>query len=468
MPDQPASPNEPSPLEIDLAGGFLPAWAREQTTQSKKDVERFTRMAERDEARGDKRPMRRGNDRGDRRPRRDGDRPRSGGPQREDRERRVEREFVQPLAGWKVRILPDPRGVEGLARQLKQSAKAYPLFELAMLVIEKPERFLAELSREGESSPELFQCEADGSLWTSERDGVAHVLKQRLDAYYRRETITVEAPKGVFPFIAVCGMSGELLGPPNHHDYQPRLARLHAEKFANVSFESFKSRVRMARDEETIQKWKDAQSVKEVFYPLEVAEGEEAPRLDSQADLERHFRTHLAGKSVRKIERKVSVPGLAAVSASTSAVRQLVRKQVAELRRFPLSLAHILGQALTGKGLQIFKAHENITYVSLARPHYLDREATPVADGVGAILIYLQEHPKESRADQWKGLLAQRAIPEGGTEAARDAAVLSDLSWLLHQGYVVDYARRGLEVVKRQARPPKGEPGKGSVAADSR
>lgn len=451
MTSQPASPNEPTPLEIDLAGGFLPDWAREKTTDDKKHVERLAKFAEREE--DPRRPFRRGQDRDRRPPRRDGDRKRDGRrPQRDDRERRVEREVIHPLVGWKIRLLPDPRGVEGLARQLKQSAKAYPLFELALMVIEKPERFLAELTREGESSPELFRCEADGSLWISEREAVAHLIQNRLESFYRKESITVDPPKGNFAFVAVCGMSGELLGPPNHHDYQPRLSRLHAERFANMPFDAFKSRIRMARDEETIQKWKDSQSVREVYYPLEVAEGEEAPRLDSPADLERHFKTHLASKAVSKVASKVTVPGLAGVSSSSQPVRQLIRRQVAEIRRYPLPLAHILGQSLTSKGLQIFKAHENITYVSLARPHYLDRETSPVADGVSAILTYLAEHPKQPRAEQWKAILAQRSIPEGGTEATRDAAVLGDLSWLLHQGYVVDYAHRGLEVVKRPSR----------------
>ena len=35
-----------------------------------------------------------------------------------------------------------------------------------------------------------------------------------------------EAPKGVWNAIAVCGFSGALLGPPNHHDFQRNVARL--------------------------------------------------------------------------------------------------------------------------------------------------------------------------------------------------------------------------------------------------
>jgi len=51
------------------------------------------------------------------------------------------------LAGWEVRILADPRGIDGLARQIKSTAMAYPLFDLAQLILEKPERYLVELQR---------------------------------------------------------------------------------------------------------------------------------------------------------------------------------------------------------------------------------------------------------------------------------------------------------------------------------
>jgi hypothetical protein len=458
--ETPASP-EGSNLEIDLALSFQPAWVKEASAPDK-----LARLADRFADDSSDRGQRRGDRRGprqDRRPPRDGER----GPRREggDRGKRREgrkgdrrddrrdprREAPRPepiLAGWDLTITTNAGGVEGLARQIKSTALAYPLFDLAQLVLEKSERYTVHLKRK--DGPALFQLTTDGSVWLSEREAIGHALAKHLDTFYRRETVAVDPPKGSYACVAVCGLSNTVIGPPNYHDYQDRLRKLHAERYANMPFEAYKNRVRMVRDEEMIQKWKDERSQREEFLPLATPEGEEPPRLASRADVERHFRQHHAPQVIVQASDTIEVPGPAILHSSTPGALTLARRTVDELRRFPLPLAHTLGQALVARGLHIFKAHENITYVSIARPRYLDRATTPVSDALSGILTYLEEHPKTPAGERRKALAALRPVPEGENgEAEREAAVTRDLSWLLHEGYVVDYARRGLEVVRR-------------------
>jgi hypothetical protein len=521
MSDEPSSPADLGAIDLSLS--FAPAWAKE--ADSSRQIARLAAKHGGGDDRAD-RPGKRWEDRGprqDRRPpRRDAggggprpDRPkRREGAGRDDRrpERRPEREArPEPiLSGWDVQFLPDRAGVDGLARQIKASAKTYPLFDLARLVLEKSERYFVQLKRTSESATSLYQLKIDGSLWVSEAEAVAHALAQQLDKFYRRERVAVDPPKGVYPFVAVCGMSGTLLGPPNYHDYQAKVRQLHAERFANVPFEVFKSRIRMDRDEESINRWKQEQSTKDVFYPVdpaapqpparaesaaeapkedapaaEMPPAEEAPTAEAEtiaetaappadeapapepaaapeareqfaslADVERHFRQHHLAGAIVKIRERVAAPGPAAMNDSSPAVLQLTRGAWEELSRFPLPLAHTLGQQLTGKGLQIFKTADNITCVGVARPRYLDRQATPVSEALSGILDYLEGHASTPRPEQMQALLAMRTITEGEEESAREAALARDLSWLLHEGHVIDFARRGLEA----ARPPKVRP----------
>ncbi len=449
MSDEPSPPPDPGNLELDLAQSFAPAWARESDSG-----ERLKRLAEKHGGgEREERPRGRRDDHGprsDRRPARGAGDKRSErrGDRRDDRrpERRSEPEPV--LSGWELQFLPDRHGMDGLAGQIKAGAKAYPLFDLARLILEKPERYLVEFK--SASGPGLFQLRADGSLWLGASEAVAHAMAHCLEKFYRRERVSVEPPKGAYPFVAECGMSGVLLGPPNYHDYQMKLRKLHAERFANVPFAVYQSRIRMVRDEAAIQKWKDEQSARDEFYPAESAEGAEPVRLGTLAEVEAHFRQHHAPGEILSVAERVVIPGPAALNGSAPAVRRLARGVLDELQRFPLPMAHTLGRQLASKGLQIFKAHENITYVSVARPRHLDREATPVSDAVRGILEYLEGHSGVSRAEQWKALVALRPCPEEeGAQAAREAAVASDLSWLLHEGHVIDYARRGLEAARR-------------------
>jgi hypothetical protein len=557
MSDQPSA--SPDLTAIDLSLSFAPAWAKETDSN-----ERLARLADK-HGRHEERPER-GRDRqgprrdGDRRePRRDrndkgrparGDR-RTGG-RRDDRreiERPPERAPHPSVTGWAVQFLPDRHGVEGLARQIKTGAKTYPLFDLARLVLEKSERYVVEFKRSAENATPIFQLKTDGTLWLSERDAIAHALAAQIDKFYRREQVTVEPPKGIFPCVAVCGMSGVLLGPPNYHDYQSKLMRLHAERFAHVPLEVYKSRIRMERSEEMVQKWKDEQSVRTEFLPIEdagaqqkakrtkdapapesaapaepaadaetveiietaasaeptdlaesaapaapvesteSAEGVEAVestesgetseatesaevagapepiRLKSMAEVEAHFREHHATGVVIKIRERVIVPGSAALNDSAPAVLNLTRGVWSELDRFPLPLAHILGQQLAGRGLQIFKAHENITFVGVARPKYLDRTTSPVSEALGAMLDYIEGHSKTPRAEQWKALVALRPAPEADAEDHREMAVAADLSWLLHEGHVIDFARGNLEAARKPKPPTPPKAGKKTKGA---
>jgi hypothetical protein len=114
--------------------------------------------------------------------------------------------------------------------------------------------------------------------------------------------------------------------------------------------------------------------------------------------------------------------------------------------------------------VQIFKTHDNITHVGVARPRYLDVAATPVSEGLRGMLEYIEAHRSVPRAEQWKALVELRPLPEGGSEVLRETAVAADLFWLLREGHVIDYAKRGLEAARRPKpvtpRPPKVRPEK--------
>ena len=228
-----------------------------------------------------------------------------------------------------------------------------------------------------------------------------------------------------------------------------------------MPFDAYKNRIRMVKDEATIQKWKDEQTQQDEFYPATVEEGETPLKFVNIAEVESHFRKHHAPTEIVAAGDHVVVPGPAAANDSNSAVVETVRAALDDLIRFPLPLAHVLGQELTARGLQIFKAHENITYVSVARPKYLDRTANPVSEALSGILEYLEANPTVARAEQWKAIVALGPLPEAGNEAKHEATVAADISWLVHQGHVIDYAKRSLEVARKPVSNPRPAEQKG-------
>ena len=480
--------------EFDLDKLFLPAWAQEPSAskyaQYEGEEERPDRRRDRDRRgprpfrregapegpRGDRRPH--GERRGPPRPERGAPRPESGqrpevrrgdrpeGRRFEPRERRE----PLPLPEIELSLRPDDKGVESLARQIKMAGRAYPLFDIAQMILQKPERhtvvFSVRKNAEGKPVQPLFVCALDDTLWLSEDEVIAHVLKKHFATFYQTERTATEPPKGKYTFVAQCGLSGIVLGPPNHHDYQNALRKLHAERFSRMPFEVYKSRVKIVRDEEVVKKWVDDQSWKTEYVCLNLPE---AVRLASMEAVEKHFRETHKDSIIKRVETH-TLGGAAARALRSPDLVRLVRSVWEDQRRFPLQIATVLSQQFAGHGLQFFKVNRTLTHVCVARPHYLDLAETPVSEGVKRIVEYINANPKCNRRKLIEALAPSSAPTPGEAPAAGEAqpaarpesaqptpdqtAVIADLHWLIHQGHVIEFANGILETAKKPLPKP--------------
>lgn len=478
--------------EFDLEKLFLPAWAQEPASaKSYANYEGERERPERRDGPHGRRPPRRDGPPGPRRdgrgPRPEGDRRPGGGGQgkRPPRDGRPDgrrgppldrREPATPLPEIDVVLAPDEKGTESLARQIRMTGRAYPLFDIAQLILQKDDRytvtFKVKKDAEGKVAQPLFVCALDETLWFSEADAIGHVLKHHFGTFYQSERTPTEPPKGKYTFVGQCGLSGVVLGPPNHHDYQNRLRKLHAERFSRMPFDVFKSRVKIVRDEEVVKKWVEDQSWKTEYTCLNVAE---PLRLATMGDVEKHFREVHKESIIKPIESQV-LNGAAARAQRCPQLVQLVRHAWEDQRRFPLRLATTLSQQFAGHGLQFFKVNRTVTHVSVARPHFLDLDATPLSDGIRRIVIHINEHPKSTRRKLLEALAPSPApatpAPAAATPAGADTApaqpapapadqptpeqtaVIADLHWLIHQGHVIEFANGILETAKKPLPKP--------------
>ena len=345
------------------------------------------------------------------------------------------------------------------------TGRAYPLFDIAQMILQKPERHAVTFSvtKNAENQPvqPLFVCALDDTLWLSEDEAIGHVLKKHFGTFYQAERTATEPPKGKYTFVAQCGMSGVILGPPNYHDYQNQLRKLHTERFSRMPFDMYKSRVKIVRDEEVVKKWIDDQSFKTEYLCLNMPE---PLRLGSMEAVEKHFREQHKENIIKAVESH-TLSGTAARSLRSPQLVRLVRTVWEDQRRFPLQIATVLSQQFAGHGLQFFKVNKTITHVSVARPHYLDMEATPVSEGVKRIVDYINAHPKSTRRKLVEGLAPPpvpaepASVPAAETaQTPEQTAIVADLHWLIHQGHVIEFANGTLETAKKPApRPPKPE-----------
>jgi hypothetical protein len=494
--------------EFDLEKLFLPAWAQEEPAANRYAKYTGNEGASRgfDDRSGGRRP-----------PRRDGPRPERGGPSRgpqgarpggpgggpqrqgEGRFRRDDRgprrqqdehrAPALPLPEISVALMPDDKGVESLSRQIKMSGRSFPLFDIAQMILRKPERqevrFAVKKKPDGQPVQPLFLCAIDDTLWLSEDEAVGHVLEKHFGMFYQAEKTPTDPPKGTYTFVAQCGMSGVILGPPNYHDYQNQLHKLHAERFSRMPFEVFKARVKIVKEEAVVKKWIEEQSTKTEYVCLNVAE---APRLASREAVEKHFREVHFANIVKPVEQH-TLSGSAGRQLRSPGLQRLLRQAWDDQKRFPLQIATVLSQQFAAHGLQFFKVNRTVTHVSVARPHYLDIDATPVSDQIKRIVQFINATPKCTRRKLIETLAptppAPAIVPVPSPETAsmtateapvagppkppaepeptpEQASIIGDLHWLIHQGHVIEFANGVLETAKkplpRPPKPPKAEP----------
>jgi len=488
--------NKPSEFELDQDLQLLPAWARlpasvnryanyagggEETRERRRGERPFRRDRARDERPGEPRS----GPRRESRPNGPPGAPRAGRPA----ERRPEREKApeEPLPEVLVNLVPEKEGVELLARQIRLTGRAYPLFQLAGLFLQQPDRlrvqFHVKKGADGQILQPLFVCSLDETVWLSEEEVAQHVLRQHFDTFYQTEKVPCEPPKGTYTLVALCGLSGTILGPPNYHDYQNKLRKLHSERYAHMPFEAYKARVRIVKDEAVVKKWLEEHSWKAEYIGLNLPE---PVRFADREQVEQHFRaTHLPNLVKHVEEHTLTTPE--SRRYMSRGLRALLRHTLDEQRRFPLKVASQLSQQLAGHGLHFFKVNKTVVHVCVARPHYLDLNTAVVSDRVRRIIEFIQAHPGCNRRKLLDALApapppppapapapasAAPAGEAGATGAATAAtatpapaptepgptpeqtAIITDLHWLIHQGHVIEFTDGRMET----AQPPKPKP----------
>lgn len=414
--------------------------------------------------------------RGEGGPRRDGD-DRRGPPRRfgdRDRGAPPQREWVEIPRDVQITIYPDEKAVDALAAHVRQSGHAFSMFDAARLVLAGGDRFMVRYRCAEERPSGLFSVPADGSLFLTRDEALAHVLRSAaLDEFYRAEDVELEAPKGEFASVAVCGMSGEVIAPPSHHSYQTGLMRLHRERFSNMAFEDFKRRVKVESNPELVAKWKENMSKGRRWVCLkgETPEGGEPMALSSRSDMEAHFRRTFGNDAVVEV-REAVIHGNIDKNKLTHVLFILLRQSVDAARKHLFEISQKLGAGLERRGLKLFKRRAGKQYVCRMKPRAIDAGMV-FSDRLSQIVDILkgsQGMPMQKLVES----IVPSPEPAEGTDSAapkhptdEQINVIKDIRWLANEGYVIEYSD-GMVFLGVQGEPqkePAAKKEKGAPAA---
>src|SRR4029453_3553963 len=148
-----------------------------------------------------------------------------------------------------IRFLPYSPAFENVVAQIESGSVAYSLYALARLFLEKPERYDVRLTAKADSP--LYRLCDNGALSLNREFLERNAFRLAQPAFYRIDVTESETIKGNFSNIARCRLSGALLGPTNHHNYQLQLRSLYEQRFSRrMSFADYQRQIEIVNDAE--------------------------------------------------------------------------------------------------------------------------------------------------------------------------------------------------------------------------
>jgi hypothetical protein len=453
--------SSPTTTEELLDLRLLPAWVNEPARPN--DYANFEGEDPGYDERGGRRPPQRGRDRDRRgppsrdkrgpqsreqRPRRPGgDRPGGARPDQHRRERDDRRERppqVQPIAVT-VRFIPHLPAFNSVITQIKAGSVAYSVFALARLFLEKPERYDVQLTT-AEDRP-LFQLGENGAVASDRQILEAGAFANARDDFYTVEITQSEPLKGNFTNVARCRLSGTLLGPTNHHNYQPQLRNLYEARFSRrMSFFDYQKQVDIVSDPAVVEEWKE-QARNVTTYTTKTIE----PPLSftNAAEVERHFRQHHLPGLMRSAG-ELTIDGVMSRRLPDRALGRAIEEAWSSETRSPSKMMQELAMGLRQAGLNIFRHRRGMLFVSPIRTRVFSHESAGVSPSINAILETVKAKPGINRKQ-----LAEQLAPAGGEPADLERAkhtLASDLHWLVSEGYVIEFNDSSLDLPR--TKPP--------------
>src|SRR5205085_10047906 len=146
-----------------------------------------------------------------------------------------------------VHFLPRPAVLENVVSQVQAEALAYSLFFLARSFLEKPQRYEVALKAKPESP--LYRLGEAGPVSSDRSFLESSAFRLAREQFYRIEVTQSEPLKGNFATVARCRLSGTILGPTNHHDYQRKLRALYEQRFSRrMSFPEYQRQIEIVSD----------------------------------------------------------------------------------------------------------------------------------------------------------------------------------------------------------------------------
>ena len=328
----------------------------------------------------------------------------------------------------KVDLYPQDEAFEALINRLRSSARTYQLFDIAHLLLEKPDRYIVVVSPKpvkGNEPAPLYYSVPGHLPFETEEDAINHVMANYLDQFFEIEEIEVEPPKGNFQMVNRCTITSELLGPPNYHRYQEFLQLHYTARITGMSFEQFTARVESSKEQEHIDAWLESMK-KGARYTVKDHQEDESESLETLEAVRHFLLQHRKDKVVGSGE-SVRFAGRDIERLPKGDIRRSVEAYVESQKHFPLDSANnIRGRLRRHKFAVYKKGSKGVSFVCAVKRKFRDSK-TIFTESISDLIDFIEKHPEipaSKLPNEYVGIDTEKQKPEAlkMTEAEVEAA----------------------------------------------
>jgi hypothetical protein len=343
-----------------------------------------------------------------------------------------------------IRFLPRQSVFENVVAQIKSGSVAYSLFVLARLFLEKPGRYEVQLTAKAEAPLYHF---GEGDAVSADREFLernAFRFAQR--DFYQVNVVESDPIKGNFSNVARCRLSGTLLGPTNHHAYQPQLRSLYEQRFSRrFSFADYQRQIEIVSDPAVVERWKEEARKVTTYTTLR----EQTPlTFSSAAETERHFRSQYLPGLIRSGE-DMTVGGTSSRNLPDRILNRAIEQAWVRETSSPSNMMQELASRFRQSALHIFRHRRGMLFVSPIRARTFAHEHAGVSPSVNAILEAVSTTVGINRKQLFETLTGNGASEDA---EPRRLALASDLRWLINEGYVIEFNDGSLDLPRGKSK----------------
>ncbi|MGC1322168.1 MAG: hypothetical protein WA849_08300 [Candidatus Udaeobacter sp.] len=359
---------------------------------------------------------------------------------------RVEQAVPKPFEGT-IRFLPRQNVFENVVAQIKSASVAYSLFVLARLFLEKAGRYEVRLTAKAEAP--LFQLGEDGGVSVDREFLERNAFRFAQRDFYQVNVVESDPIKGSFSNVARCRLSGTLLGPTNHHAYQPQLRSLYEQRFSRrLSFPDYQRQIEIVSDPAVVERWKEEARKVTTYTTVR----EQTPlTFSSAAEAERHFRSHYFPALIRNVD-DVTVGGTSSRSLADRILNRAIEEAWVRETSSPSNVMQELASRFRQNGLHIFRHRRGMLFVSPIRIRAFVHEQAGVSLLVNAILEAVSATAGINRKQLFETLTGNGASED---VEPRRLALASDLRWLINEGYLIEFNDGSLDRPRIKSKQPR-------------